>query len=56
MNEDWRLARNYVMLGASPRPDGMLPMTVAGEVEQGGGYSIPDWALHCIAMIRPAPS
>ena len=25
-NEDWRLARNYVTLGASPRADGMLPM------------------------------
>jgi alpha-L-rhamnosidase len=47
-NEDWRLARNYVTLGASPRPDGMLPMTVAGEIEYRGGYTIPDWALHWI--------
>ena len=45
-NEDWRLARNYLTLGASPRPDGMLPMTVAGEIEHRGGYTIPDWALH----------
>lgn len=47
-NEDWRLARSYVTLGASPRPDGMLPMTVAGEIEHHGGYGIPDWALHWI--------
>ena len=45
-NEDWRLARNYVALGASTRPDGMLPMSVVGEIEYAGGYSIPDWALH----------
>lgn len=45
-NQDWRLARNYLTLGASPRPDGMLPMTVAGEIEHRGGYTIPDWALH----------
>ncbi len=47
-NDDWRLARNYVTLGASPRTDGMLPMTVTGEIEYRGGYSIPDWALHWI--------
>ena len=47
-NEDWRLARNYVTLGASPRPDGMLPMTLAGEIEYRVGYTIPDWALHWI--------
>jgi hypothetical protein len=47
-NEDWRLARNYITLGASPRSDGMLPMTVVGEAEDGGGFSIPDWALHWI--------
>jgi alpha-L-rhamnosidase len=47
-NQDWRLARNYVALGASPRPDGMLPMTVTGEIEYQAGYTIPDWALHWI--------
>lgn len=47
-NEDWRLARNYVTLSASPRADGMLPMTVTGEVELAGTYSIPDWSLHWI--------
>jgi alpha-L-rhamnosidase len=47
-NEDWRLARNYVTLGASPRSDGMLPMTVVGEIEHHGGYTIPDWALHWV--------
>jgi hypothetical protein len=47
-NEDWRLARNYVTLGASPRVDGMLPMSVVGEIEYRGGYTIPDWALHWV--------
>jgi len=47
-NQDWRLARNYVTLSASPRPDGMLPMAVAGEVEYNGDYTIPDWALHWV--------
>jgi hypothetical protein len=51
-NEDWRLARNYVTLGASPRADGMLPMTVTGEIEYRGGYTIPDWALHWIHGVR----
>lgn len=47
-NEDWRLARNYLALGASPRSDGILPMTVAGEVEHSGAYTIPDWSLHWV--------
>ena len=47
-NEDWRLARNYLTLAASPRADGLLPMTVVGEIEHHGGFSIPDWALHWV--------
>jgi len=47
-NSDWALARNYVVLGDSPRPDGMLPMTVVGEIESSGGLTIPDWALHWV--------
>jgi alpha-L-rhamnosidase len=47
-NEDWALARNYVVLGDSPRSDGMLPMTVVGEIESSGGLTIPDWALHWV--------
>lgn len=47
-NEDWRLAHNYVHLGNSPRPDGILPMTVVGEIEAGGGLTIPDWSLHWV--------
>ncbi|MFI1705066.1 alpha-L-rhamnosidase-related protein [Streptomyces griseoruber] len=43
---DWRLARRYVELGNSPRPDGILPMSVVGEIEQSGGTTIPDWSLH----------
>lgn len=44
-NEDWGLARNYVELGDSPRSDGILPMTVASEMESIGGLTIPDWSL-----------
>lgn len=44
-NEDWALARNYLELGDSPRPDGILPMVAVGEVEFGGGLTIPDWSL-----------
>lgn len=47
-NEDWRLARQYVHLGASPRPDGILPMSVVGEVEWGASVTIPDWSLHWV--------
>ena len=47
-NEDWRLTRNYIALGDSPRSDHMLPMTVVGEIEAGGGVTIPDWALHWV--------
>ncbi|WP_394770680.1 family 78 glycoside hydrolase catalytic domain [Lacisediminihabitans sp.] len=47
-NDDWRLARNYITLGDSPRPDGMLPMSVVGEIEAGGSVTIPDWALHWV--------
>ncbi|MCU1509087.1 MAG: hypothetical protein JWQ12_1352, partial [Glaciihabitans sp.] len=45
---DWRLARNYIALGDSPRADHMLPMSVVGEIELHGGTTIPDWALHWV--------
>jgi len=47
-NADWGLARNYVVLGDSPRPDGILPMSVVGDIESSGGVTIPDWALHWV--------
>jgi hypothetical protein len=47
-NLDWRLAWHYLALSNSPRSDGILPMSVAGEVEADGGHTIPDWALHWI--------
>ncbi|MFF1635841.1 alpha-L-rhamnosidase N-terminal domain-containing protein [Leifsonia sp. NPDC058248] len=47
-NADWRLARAYVALGNSPRPDGILPMSVVGEIESSGGFTIPDWSLHWV--------
>ncbi len=45
-NTDWRLAWQYLNLGASPRSDGILPMSVGGEIEFGNGLTIPDWGLH----------
>lgn len=47
-NCEWRLAWHYLTLGNSPRSDGMLPMSVAGDIEMGGGLTIPDWALHWV--------
>lgn len=47
-NGDWRLAWHYLTLGNSPRSDGMLPMSVVGEIEAKGAFTIPDWALHWI--------
>lgn len=45
-NADWRLAWHYLALADSPRPDGLLPMTVVGDIEASGMYSIPSWSLH----------
>ena len=47
-NEDWRLAWHYLELANSPRSDGILPMSVAGDIEVGGGVTIPDWALNWV--------
>lgn len=47
-NTDWRLAWRYLDLGNSPRSDGILPMSVAGEIEASGGLTIPDWGLHWV--------
>ncbi len=47
-NTDWRLAWHYLTLGNSPRSDGILPMSVAGDIEASGGMTIPDWSLHWV--------
>ncbi|MCB0043010.1 MAG: hypothetical protein KDE23_25160, partial [Caldilinea sp.] len=47
-NRDWRLAWHYLTLGNSPRSDGMLPMSVVGEIEARGAFTIPDWSLHWV--------
>ena len=47
-NVDWRLAWQYVYLGNSPRYDGILPMSVAGDIEASQGITIPDWSLHWV--------
>jgi hypothetical protein len=51
-NPDWRLARWNVELAASPRPDGLLPMAVAGDFELAAGTTIPDWSLHWIHALH----
>lgn len=45
-NADWRLAERYIELCNSPRADGIMPMSLAGDVEAGEGFTIPDWSLH----------
>lgn len=47
-NDDRRAAAWYVALGTSPRPDGILPMSVVGDIESGQGATIPDWSLYWI--------
>ncbi len=47
-NADWRLVRQATELGNSPRYDGILPMSVVGEIEYGASVTIPDWALHWV--------
>ena len=47
-NLDWRLAWQYLNLGNSPRSDGILPMSVAGDIEYGNALTIPDWSLHWV--------
>lgn len=51
-NADRRLARWHPALTASPRPDGMLPMAVAGDLEQSDVTVIPDWALHWVHSVH----
>lgn len=47
-NRDWRLAWHYLTLANSQRSDGILPMSVVGEMEASGSFTIPDWALHWV--------
>ncbi len=47
-SDDWRLARRYLELADSPRPDGLLPMTAAGDGEYAKRLTIPDWSLYWI--------
>ncbi len=51
-NADWGLARWHPQLAAVPRPDGMLPMAVAGDAEQADFTVIPDWALHWVRSVH----
>ena len=47
-NLDWQLAWHYLFLSNSPRSDGILPMSVGGDIEAGQGHTIPDWSLHWV--------
>lgn len=47
-NLDWRLAWRYLALSDSPRSDGILPMSVGGDIEWRNGTTIPDWSLHWV--------
>lgn len=51
-NPDWSLARHHPALAAQPRPDGMLPMVVAGDFASSAIPTIPDWALHWIRSVH----
>jgi alpha-L-rhamnosidase len=47
-NADWRMAHWWVELAASPRNDGILPMSVAGDLEADDPATIPDYTFHWI--------
>jgi len=51
-NPDWSLARRHVELTASPRPDGMLPMAVGGDMEAADQTFIADWSLHWVRALH----
>jgi len=51
-NPDWGLARWHPEMAASPRPDGMLPMAVAGDLEHRDRAFIPDWSLHWVRSLH----
>ena len=51
-NPDWSLARWHPQMAAMPRPDGMLPMAVAGDFEVEDRTIIPDWALHWLRAVH----
>ena len=41
-----------VELCAAPRPDGMLPMAVGGDMEAADATFIPDWPLHWVRALH----
>ena len=55
-NFDWRLAHRHPALTAVPRPDGMLPMAVAGDIEGGDLAHHPGLAAALGALgVEPVP-
>lgn len=51
-NGDWGAVREYLVQADSPRDDGILPMSVAGDLEARGGVTIPSWSLHWIHALH----
>ncbi|RJP34844.1 MAG: hypothetical protein C4536_02000 [Actinobacteria bacterium] len=52
-NTDVRMVKQQLLLCNSPRPDGILPLSVAGDVESAAGMiTIPDWSLHWIHSVH----
>jgi hypothetical protein len=51
-SDDWSAARAYVDLACSPRPDGLLPMSVVSDLESPGQGTIPSWSLHWVHAVH----
>lgn len=50
-NDDWSAVEEHLWLTDSPREDGILPMSVAGDLEQRDGVTIPTWSLHWVHTV-----
>lgn len=47
-NSDWSAPRAWVTTAASPRDDGILPQSLAGDLEAADSTTIPSWSLHWV--------
>ncbi|MGO1769874.1 MAG: alpha-L-rhamnosidase-related protein, partial [Microbacterium sp.] len=50
-NDDWSAVEEHLWLTDSPREDGILPMSVAGDLEHRDGVTIPTWSLHWVHTV-----
>jgi hypothetical protein len=51
-NPDWSLARWHPVLAASPRSDGLVPMTAAADFTYEDRTILPDWSLHWVRSVH----